>query len=206
MKGSCNNHCHFQIVYCLILIALITCSFIESVSAARPDAGETNIEFIRTSCKSTTYPNLCFSSLSSRSSAIGVSPQLLAHESLTVSLETAQSTSAMMVKLAHSQGMTPREIGAMRDCVEELSDAVSGIKKSLGEMKELRGKDFDLKMSDIQTWVSAALTDEDTCTEGFAGKVMNGKVKTVVREKILEVAHMTSNALALINSLAALHG
>jgi len=203
MEGFCNNRCHFQIVYCLILIALITCSFIES---ARPAAGETNTEFIRTSCKSTTYPNLCFSSLSSRSNAIGVSPQLLAHESLSVSLETAQSTSAMMIKLSHSQGMTPREVGAMRDCVEELSDAVSGIKKSLGEMKELRGKDFDLKMSDIQTWVSAALTDEDTCTEGFAGKVMNGKVKTVVREKILEVAHMTSNALALINSLAALHG
>nr|XP_004234935.1 21 kDa protein [Solanum lycopersicum] len=193
--------------YFLISIALIISSNnSNSVSAARPASGETNTDFIRTSCKSTTYPTLCFSSLSSRSSAIGVSPQLLAHESLSVSLETAQSTSAMMLKLSHSQGMTPREVGAMRDCVEELSDAVSGIKKSLGEMKELKGKDFDLKMNDIQTWVSAALTDEDTCTEGFAGKVMNGKVKTVVRGKILEVAQLTSNALALINRLAAIHG
>ncbi|MCD9646117.1 hypothetical protein HAX54_035669 [Datura stramonium] len=193
--------------YFLILVALITSSnYLESVSAARPAAGETNTEFIRTSCKSTTYPNLCISSLSSRSSAIGVSPQLLAHESLIVSLETARSTSAMMLKLGHGQGMTPREVGAMHDCVEELSDTVDELSKSLGEMKQLRGKDFDLKMNDIQTWVSAALTDEDTCTEGFAGKVMNGKVKTVVRGKILEVAHLTSNALALINSLAALHG
>lgn len=190
----------------LILVVSITCNYLESVSAARPAAGETNMEFIRTSCKSTTYPNLCFSSLSSRSSAIGVSPQLLAHESLTVSLETAQSTSSMMLKLAHGQGMAPREVGAMHDCVEELSDTVYELRKSLGEMKQLRGKDFDLKMNDIQTWVSAALTDEDTCTEGFDGKVMNGKVKTVVRGKILEVAHLTSNALALINSLAALHG
>ncbi|KAJ8552784.1 hypothetical protein K7X08_020177 [Anisodus acutangulus] len=176
------------------------------MEAARPAVGETNTEFIRTSCKSTTYPNLCFSSLSSRSTAIGVSPQLLAHESLTVSLETTQSTSAMMLKLAHGQGMTPREVGAMRDCVEELSDAVDELRKSLGEMKELKGKEFGLKMNDIETWVSAALTDEDTCTEGFGGKVMNGKVKKVVRGKILEVAHMTSNALALINSLCALHG
>ncbi|KAM3340567.1 21 kDa protein-like [Capsicum galapagoense] len=191
----------------LILVALTTSSnYLASVSAARPAVGETNTEFIRTSCKSTTYPNLCFSSLSSRASAIGVSPQLLAHESLTVSLETAQSTSAMMLKLAHGQGMTPREVGAMHDCVEELSDTVAGLRKSLGEMKQLRGKDFDLKINDIQTWVSAALTDEDTCTEGFDGKVMNGKVKTVVRGKILEVAHLTSNALALINSLASLHG
>ncbi|PHT53280.1 hypothetical protein CQW23_07742 [Capsicum baccatum] len=190
----------------LILVALTTSNYLKSVSAARPAVGETNTEFIRTSCKSTTYPNLCFSSLSSRASAIGASPQLLAHESLTVSLETAQSTSSMMLKLAHGQGMTPREVGAMHDCVEELSDTVVGLRKSLGEMKQLRGKDFDLKMNDIQTWVSAALTDEDTCTEGFDGKVMNGKVKTVVRGKILEVAHLTSNALALINRLAALHG
>ncbi|KAH0686238.1 hypothetical protein KY285_016795 [Solanum tuberosum] len=91
-------------------------------------------------------------------------------------------------------------------CVEELSDTVSELRISLGEMKQLRGRDFDMKMSDIQTWVSAALTNEDTCTEGFSGKAMNGKVKTVVRGKIVEVAHMTSNALALINALDALHG
>ncbi|XP_009779202.1 21 kDa protein-like [Nicotiana sylvestris] len=206
MEGAYYIRCHILIVF-LILVAFTSSSFMKSsVSAARPAAGDTNTEFIRTSCKSTTYPNLCFSSLSSRSAAIGVSPQLLAHESLTVSLETAQSTSAMMLKLAHVQGLTPREVGAMHDCVEELSDTVDELRKSLGEMKQLRGKDFDLKMNDIQTWVSAALTDEDTCTEGFAGKVMNGKVKTVVRGKILEVAHLTSNALALVNSVAALHG
>nr|CBA10126.1 PME inhibitor [Nicotiana benthamiana] len=205
MEGAYYIRCHILTVF-LILVAFTCSSFMKSVSAARPAAGDTNTEFIRTSCKSTTYPNLCFSSLSSRATAIGVSPQLLAHESLTVSLETAQSTSAMMLKLAHVRGLTPREVGAMHDCVEELSDTVDEMRKSLGEMKQLRGKDFDLKMNDIQTWVSAALTDEDTCTEGFAGKVMNGKVKTVVRGKILEVAHLTSNALALINSLAALHG
>ncbi|KAK6794297.1 hypothetical protein RDI58_007750 [Solanum bulbocastanum] len=200
MEGSCNNHYNFVTAF-LILLAFTT-----AASAARPATGHINTEFIRTSCKSTTYPNLCFSSLSSRSSAIGVSPQLLAHESLSVSLETAQATSAMMIKVAHSQGMTPREVGAMQDCVEELSDTVSELRKSLGEMKQLRGRDFDMKISDIQTWVSAALTNEDTCTEEFAGKAMNGKVKTVVRGKIVEVAHMTSNALALINSLDALHG
>ncbi|XP_060206309.1 21 kDa protein-like [Lycium barbarum] len=206
MEATHYIHSHFLTVF-LILVALITSSnYLDPVSAARPASGETNTEFIKTSCKSTTYPNLSFSSLSRRSTAIGVSPQLLANESLTICLETAQSTSAMMLKLAHGQGMTSREVGAMRDCVEELSEAVDELRKSLGEMKELMGKDFDLKMNDIQTWVSAALTDEDTCTEGFGGKVMNGKVKTVVRGKILEVAHLTSNSLALINSLAALHG
>ncbi len=60
-------------------------------------------------------------------------------------------------------------------------------------------------MNDIQTWVSAALTDEDTCTDGFAENAMNGNVKTTVRARVVNMAHMTSNALALINSYASFH-
>lgn len=97
--------------------------------------------------------------------------------------------------------MTPREIGAMRDCIEELSDSVDQLRNSMAEMAQLRGSNFALTMNDIQTWVSAALTDDDTCMDGFAGKVMNGNSKIAVRERIVNVAHMTSNALALINSL-----
>ncbi|RVX15629.1 21 kDa protein [Vitis vinifera] len=57
-------------------------------------------------------------------------------------------------------------------------------------------------MSDIQTWVSAALTNDDTCMDSFSGNAMNGNVKTTVRGYILHVAQMTSVALALINNYA----
>jgi pectinesterase inhibitor-like protein len=60
-------------------------------------------------------------------------------------------------------------------------------------------------MSDLQTWVSAALTDENTCTEGFQEINATGNIKTIVRGKIVQVAQLTSNALALINKLAASH-
>ncbi|KAI8006229.1 hypothetical protein LOK49_LG07G00555 [Camellia lanceoleosa] len=94
----------------------------------------------------------------------------------------------------------------MHDCVEQLSDSVDQLRNSIGEMKKLKkGSNFDLAMNDIQTWVSAALTNDDTCTEGFAGKAMNGKVKYIVRRRIVKIAQLTSNALALINRLASLH-
>ena len=35
---------------------------------------------------------------------------------------------------------------------------------------------------------------------------MNGNVKTLVRGRIVNVAQLTSNALALINRYASLHG
>ena len=91
----------------------------------------------------------------------------------------------------------------MKDCIELLSDTVYELKRSLDEMSRPGSKDFRLVMSDIQTWVSSALTDEDTCSEGF---VNDPKMKRVVRGKIVNVAHLASNALALINRLAAIHG
>ncbi|KAH6761224.1 Plant invertase/pectin methylesterase inhibitor superfamily protein [Perilla frutescens var. frutescens] len=111
-----------------------------------------------------------------------------------------------MVKLSHTAGMTPREVSAMQNCVEELSDTVDQLRNSMAEMKQLKGgSNFALLINDVQTWVSAALTDEDTCMDGFDGKFMNGGVKTAVRGKTVNVAHLMSNALALINNYASLH-
>lgn len=96
----------------------------------------------------------------------------------------------------------------MKDCVEELSDSVDELQRSMGEMSNVakENRDFKLMINDIQTWVSAALTDDTTCTDGFEGNDMSGNLKTIVRSGIVNVAHLTSNALALINKFALIHG
>lgn len=111
-----------------------------------------------------------------------------------------------MLKLSQRHGLKPREVGAMRDCVEELSDAVDELQRSMAEMSNFKSADFQLMISDVQTWVSAALTDETTCTDGFGGNGMSGNLKTVVRGRIVNIAQLTSNALALINRYASVHG
>ncbi|KAF2315757.1 hypothetical protein GH714_040294 [Hevea brasiliensis] len=146
------------------------------------------------------------SSLSVQASKIQNSPKLLANAALNVTLASARSTSTMMQKLSQSHGMKPREVSAMRDCVEELSDTVDELRQSIGEMGEAKGSNTKLMIGDIQTWVSAALTDESTCSDGFDGNTMNGNVKSAVRKQILKIAHLTSNALALINNYASLNG
>ncbi|KAL8539598.1 hypothetical protein ACS0TY_001272 [Phlomoides rotata] len=196
---------HFSKHIATLFVVLTT--LINSGCAARPAAVTTNADFIRSSCSATTYPTLCYSSLSTHASAIQQSPKLLAHAALSVSLDAARSTSADMVKLSRGGALKPQEVAAMRDCVEELSDSVDQLRNSMAEMKRIKqGPKYDLMMSDIQTWVSAALTDEDTCMDGFAGEVMDGATKTKVRAKIESVAHITSNALALINCYASLRG
>ncbi|XVF08439.1 hypothetical protein REPUB_Repub07fG0003800 [Reevesia pubescens] len=201
MEGTFSNH-SFKV----LLILLAFNSYINSSSAGRQIAPQTSTEFIRTSCSSTTYPKLCFESLSTHASLIQTSPQFLAHSALNVTLSTAKSTSTMMATLSKSHGLKPREVEAMQDCVEELSDTIDELRSSIREMGQIKGSNFGLMINDIQTWVSAALTDENTCSDGFQGKNMNGNVKTAVRTKIVTIAHLTSNALALINNYATLHG
>ncbi|KAE8655272.1 putative 21 kDa protein precursor [Hibiscus syriacus] len=83
-----------------------------------------------------------------------------------------------------------------------MSDSVDELHQSMAEMKSLQGPEFQMKMSNIQTWVSAALTNEDTCMDGIEAKTINGKIKDNIRSNIARVAHLTSNALAFINKLS----
>ncbi len=78
------------------------------------------------------------------------------------------------------------------------------IRGSLKQMRQLGaagagGVSFRFQMSNVQTWMSAALTDEDTCTDGFED-VADGPLKTDVCDRVGKVHKFTSNALALVNS------
>lgn len=164
--------------------------------------GETkSTEFIRHKCGGTSFPGVCFRSLSVYASKIKTSPMQMASTALSVSLVGARSTSAMIAKLSaghHGRG----EAAAMQDCIDEIADSVDELRESMAEMGHLAGRrEFDRKMNDIETWVSAALTDEDTCMDGF--EEMDSKVKEALRGRLVKVAKLTSNALALINGLAA---
>ncbi|CAN1159041.1 21 kDa protein [Linum perenne] len=57
-------------------------------------------------------------------------------------------------------------------------------------------------VSNVVTWVSAALTNENTCVDGFEGKALNGRMKDGIRGRFRNTVMVTSNALALINKYA----
>ncbi|MED6167279.1 hypothetical protein PIB30_001176 [Stylosanthes scabra] len=191
---------------CLVTFLLIIVLTITNCGEAKGrELQESNTLFIRSSCSSTTYPKLCYTSLVKHAAFIQTNPVLLTGTALNITLSSAKTTSADMTTMARSRGMGAREVAAMQDCVEVLADSVEQLRKSIGEMSHLRTSNFEMTMSDVQTWVSAALTDDTTCTDGFQETAVAGDVKTAVRGRIVGVAQLTSNALALINQLANSH-
>ncbi|KAK8957618.1 hypothetical protein KSP39_PZI000831 [Platanthera zijinensis] len=144
--------------------------------------------------------------LSGHSPAVRQSPSQLARAALTAATERAITVSSFVRRMS-AGGKRPsiaRDGGAVRDCVETMGDTVDRLRSSVKEM-ELLGRygsrSFKWHLSNVQTWVSAALTDENTCLESLSEDKSAAGVRTEIRRQIAGVSKLTSNALALVNKL-----
>lgn len=189
-----------QILFLSIAILFFITS---SSSTSSTYSNQTNLDYIKTSCNLTLYKTLCYKSLSPYASTIDSNPQKLAIAALNITLSSAKSAAKFIKKVSHGGGLTRLEAAAVADCVEEIGDSVSELQDSVRELDSINYKDsakFEMVLSDVETWVSAALTDDDTCMDGFDR--VKAVVKDLVRRHVVKVARMTSNALALINMYA----
>ncbi|KAG6590055.1 Pectinesterase inhibitor 3, partial [Cucurbita argyrosperma subsp. argyrosperma] len=182
----------------LLLVLLLSLS----LSAAAHDGPPPSQDLIHSSCLQASYPSLCIRTLSSYSGAVNT-PQDLAQATLSVSLSLARDLSRYLSNSsANLRQASKRQRAAVDDCVEQIGDSVEELSNTLGLLRHLPYGDrrsFRLQMSNAQTWVSAALTNEDTCLDGF--KEVDGEVKFDVKKRISKVAKATSNALYMINRL-----
>ncbi|XAR63186.1 hypothetical protein NMG60_11023037 [Bertholletia excelsa] len=139
--------------------------------------------FVKLQCMATCYPKLCFRYLSKYANGTKAQgPGNLAQVALSVSLVRAHCTRPYMTKVA-------------------------------AEMKRKKAKDYQVvkeynfiwHTSNVQTWVSTALPEASTCVNGISGPAMGGKVKTMIKAKVLNVEQYTIIVLALFNRFVARH-
>nr|GEU31589.1 21 kDa protein-like [Tanacetum cinerariifolium] len=172
-----------------------------------PSSNET--DYIRTSCNTTRYPETCFATLSNYSDYIKHDPSRMAKVAIHVALSNVTHTATYVTNVSqqannNSNNNNTREAAAIEDCVSVLGDAIDEIHKSNRQMKHLgnwSGELIRFELSNVQTWMSAALTNEETCTDGF-DEVVDGDMKADVCARVEAVKEVTSNALALVNSYA----
>ncbi|XP_071735578.1 21 kDa protein-like [Rutidosis leptorrhynchoides] len=171
-----------------------------------PTTTSNDTDFIRTSCQTTLYPQICFTSLSGYSSAVQQNPGRLARVAIGVTLSKANHMAKYLSNISRDAdyASSPRVAAALHDCHSVLGDAVDEIRDSLRQMRRLSGSGESLRfqLSNVQTWMSAALTNEDTCTDGFEDIPDDSGVKADVGGRTVKVKEVTSNALALVNSYA----
>lgn len=135
-------------------------------------------------------------------------PSLLARAAIFVSFFKTRSIALYVGYLSHEsregtrEGDDPCASMPVHDCFTLLSDAVDHLLSSLRQMVDLNGSSEKMKygLSNVQTKMSAALTNEDTCTDGFEEMGDDPPVKADVCHRMVEVKEVTSNALALVNN------
>ncbi|KAG7646359.1 putative pectinesterase [Arabidopsis thaliana] len=196
-------------LYTTTVLYLVTLLFIcRTISAVRfpPEQPTTDdLDFIRTSCNTTLYPDVCYTSLAGYASAVQDNPARLAKLAIGVSLSRAKYTAAYLSKLSRRSGAASS--AAVNDCVSNVGDAVDQMRGSLRQLREMNHRRpgapaFRFQMSNVQTWMSAALTDEETCTDGITEEMEDGETKTAICDRVADVKRFTSNALALVNTYA----
>ncbi|XP_057448602.1 pectinesterase 3 [Lotus japonicus] len=153
---------------------------------------------IRTVCNVTRFPDSCIAAVSS-SNDHPTDPQSILTLSLRASVdELASVASSLGVKASSSNGQ------GVADCKDQVDDALSRLNDSLSAMAVVPGGVTltDAKISDIQTWVSAAVTDQQTCLDGLeeVGSVVVEEVKNMMKKS----SEYVSNSLAIVANIRTL--
>ncbi|XP_010259553.1 PREDICTED: 21 kDa protein-like [Nelumbo nucifera] len=157
--------------------------------------------YVREACSVTRYPDVCIHSLASFSNAAKRNPRWWARAAVSVTLREAKCVAQYLAKLKKRGHLRGRSRVALADCIECFQDTIYNLHKSLGELRTLQSRTFERQMGDVETWMSATLTDEDTCLEGF-GDQEGRQIRSSLSNRVLNVTYMTSNALALVTKLA----
>lgn len=190
----------------LILFSLFFLSW-STVESAFPRRPQLSQAYIEDACSATRYPTLCVKYLSRYANTAMQGPEQLAHLALSESLYRALYTKAYILKVAKElEASRDRGCQEVKDCLAQISDTVIQLGQSIRQLRRLGdepvGDDFFWHISNVETWVSAALTDTSTCLDELPGQNI-GKTKATIKGKVLNVAQATSNALALFHRYAA---
>lgn len=97
---------------------------------------------------------------------------------------------------------------AIRDCRDQVEDALSRLNDSVSatatatELGPGGEALTEAKVKDIQTWISSAVTDQETCLDGL--EEMGSAVFDQVKKKMKRSMEFTSNSLAIAANFKAI--
>lgn len=178
---------------------------------AMTSAGDRSTSYIRTSCSRTLYPELCYSSLSPYAGQVGTDPVLLARFAMNVTLGRLKPLYVDINYLRSHAAADPscsckKTAEALDDCSELISDTIGLVRKSEKELTGLEGMvgpQVTWRIGNAQTWLSATITDESTCTDGFGDgcRGTGDDIEQEIRKKVTTAEQLTSIALALVSGL-----
>uniref|UniRef100_A0A5B7BTL8 pectinesterase n=1 Tax=Davidia involucrata TaxID=16924 RepID=A0A5B7BTL8_DAVIN len=185
----------------LVLVAMVVAV---SVSVGNHVNQSSNIQNVSTAsmkaitaiCQPTDYKQLCINSLSSTNTT---DPKELIRTTFQLAMNhinEAAKKSTFLQQLHHD----PRTKKALRNCQELAEFAAGDLKRCFDQLGGFDVTKFDEFTADLKTWLSGAITHQETCLDGFESTT--GDAGERMREFLKTAMELTSNALTMVTEIS----
>ncbi|PIN04957.1 Pectinesterase [Handroanthus impetiginosus] len=185
-----------------LLLSLILLSSSPFLSNAI-DQNQTLQAMIIHACDKINDQDSCFSNIQSQISYHNPpAPTLVFKAALRNTINEANSAIDRLSQF-NTLSLSNREQIAIDDCKELLDFSVSELAWSLTEMRKIHaGFQSPDSEGNLKAWLSAALSNQDTCLEGFEGT--DHKLEHLVRGSLSQVTQLIGNVLTLYTQMHSL--
>ncbi|WCJ22251.1 Plant invertase/pectin methylesterase inhibitor superfamily [Euphorbia peplus] len=149
-------------------------------------------------CQGSLYPKLCVSTLQTIPDLTVKSlPEL-------ISTTINKTMSEVRISSSNCSGIRNKlrkldkiEKIALNDCLELLDDTTDELALAMSDLRH--NKLVSKRYHDLQTLLSAAITNQYTCLDGFA--YSNGKIRKVIKKRLYKISRHVSNSLFLLKKI-----
>ncbi|KAG7595157.1 Invertase/pectin methylesterase inhibitor domain superfamily [Arabidopsis thaliana x Arabidopsis arenosa] len=161
-------------------------------------------------CSVTRFPESCISSISKLPSSNTTDPETLFKLSLKVIIDELDSISDLPEKLS-KETEDERIKSALRVCGDLIEDALDRLNDTVSAIDD-EGKKKTLsssKIEDLKTWLSATVTDHDTCFDTLdelkqnKTEYANSTITQNLKSAMSRSTEFTSNSLAIVSKILA---
>ncbi|XP_028787754.1 pectinesterase [Neltuma alba] len=202
----------FLALFSTLLLVAAAVGIIAGVNSRQKSSDNLNFSshpshaIVKSACSSTLYPELCFSAISSEPGFTEkVSSQRDVIElSLNITTRAVEHNFFTVEKLiAKRKGsLTGREKTALHDCLETIDETLDELQTASEDLNVYPNKKTLYQHADdLKTLISAAITNQVTCLDGFSHDGADKKVRKALEAGQVHVEHMCSNALAMIKNM-----
>ncbi|KAL2921833.1 putative pectinesterase/pectinesterase inhibitor 61 [Bienertia sinuspersici] len=197
----------FVLAGALLLIATSCGMLVVAWRDHEASSGPHPTRVIRRACGLTRYPDICVSSLATFPGAAAAGdPHEVAHISLNMTLARFGVALSDSTEIRTSK-MDTWTRSAYEDCMELLEDSIDLLQRSLLSVSLTTSSSLssvdEVSVSkqqggsklDVMTWLSGAMTNQDTCMDGF--KNVRGTIKNQMVQRLQKLSELVSNSLAI---------
>ena len=157
-----------------------------------------SLKAIKSLCQATDYKRECVDKLG-RAAGNTTDPKKLIQIAFTVAqkyIAEANNKSQVLKTLEQD----PRTSKALYQCRLMMNQAMGELKHAFDKLGDFDANEIQTLIMDLKVWLSATITYQETCLDGFNGTT--GDAAQKMKAALKMGMHLSSNALAMISEVA----